>query len=359
MMNKIVKKILRKLHLVEANRQFREQCWHNDAWMIDEYHLPELTNSEVELFKQTWPCFPSVDKRDLTYLRMYKHVYGFNPYYLPDFQFYEYIIKKTNPSDLVKPFENKAMYDIYLSQLPIAKTLSKAINGKKFNGINRIINDDEELNILCTQRQFIIKPSKETGCGKGVKKVNLEKIQDKTIYLKKLLENYGSDYVVQEVIEQHPSMGNLNPTSLNTCRVTTMYFDGKISSSTILKVGKLNADKDNWFTSYFIGVSQEGKVLDYGFDAKLRRVTKTDNGTKFGGLQLPEYRKMISTVEYFHQLYFPMIGVLGWDVVVDKDNNIRVIEVNVDYPGIAGEQFASGPFFKERRDDIIEVLMKK
>ena len=355
-MSRIARKILRKLHLVSSIQPFREHCWRNDAWMINEYNLPELTSVEVESFKQTWPCFPSVDKRDLTYLRMYKYMYGFNPFFLPDFQFYEYIIKKTNPSDMVKPFENKAMYDLYLSKLPIAPTLTRAINGIKYDGEMNEINEASEIVILSRQTQFIIKPSKETGCGKGVQKVSIDAIEDKTSFLKKLLGKYGSDYLIQEVVEQNPTMSKLNPTSLNTCRVTTVYLNGKMSSSTILKVGKLNADKDNWYTSYFIGVTQDGVVFDYGYDAKLKRVTATDNGSKFGGIQLPEFQKMVSLMEYFHQLYFPMIGILGWDVVVDKDNNVRVIEVNVDNPGVAGEQFASGPFFQSRRDDIVKLL---
>lgn len=358
-MRKLIKKIRRKLHLDVANQAFREQCWNNDAWMIDEYHLPELTDEEVKIFKETWPCFPTVDKRDLTYLRMYKQVYGFDPYYLPDFPFYEYIVKRTNPADMVKPFENKAMYDVYLSQLPIAKTITKAVCGIKYDGENMQIDADEEVALLSNQKQFIIKPSKETGCGKGVQKVCLDNVRDVESFIRELIKKYGADYVVQEVIEPHPTMKDLNPTSLNTCRVTTMNFNGKISSSTILKVGKLKADKDNWFTSYFIGVSQEGVVLDYGYDAKLKRVTETDNGIKFGGIHLPEFDKMVAAVEHFHQLYFPMFGILGWDVVVDKDSQVRVIEVNVDFPGIAGEQFASGPFFKERRDDIISMLIKK
>ena len=65
---------------------------------------------------------------------------------------------------------------------------------------------------------------------------------------------------------------------------------------------------------------------------------------------------MVNLVENLHQYYFPNIGVLGWDVCVDKNNKIIVIEVNVDYPGIAGEQFASGTFFKSRRNDIIDYL---
>ncbi len=258
---------------------------------------------------------------------------------------------------MVKPFENKAMYDIYLPDIPIAKNITKAINGIKYDGNNRIISDAEELEILCDSTQFVIKPSKETGCGKGVRKITLDKVEEKQEYIKDLIKTYGNDYVISEVIEQHPDVSRLNPTSLNTCRVTTMNFNGKITSSTVLKVGKLNADKDNWCTSYLIGVGQNGDLMEYGYDAKLKQVTETDNGIKFGGIHLPEYSQMIIMVECFHRLYFPYIGVLGWDVVVDRDGNVRVIEVNVDYPCIVGEQFASGPFFKERRDDIIETLI--
>lgn len=251
----MLKKILRKIWHIAPNQAFREECWRHDAWMIDEYQLPELTDEEVALFQKTWPCFSSVDRRDLTYLRMYKHAYGFNPYFLPDFQFYEYIIKRTNPLNMVTPFVNKAMYDVYLPQLPIPKTVTKAISGIKYDGKSRRIDEDMEVALLCKQDKFIIKPSIESGCGKGVQKIILDNIDDKENYLRELIHKYGEDYITQEVIEQHPVIGKLNPTSLNTCRVTTLFFNGKMSSSTILKVGKQNADKDNWQTSYVIGVS--------------------------------------------------------------------------------------------------------
>ncbi len=46
-------KTLRRLHIIAPNQSFREHCWRNDAWMIDEYRLPELTNDEIERFKHT------------------------------------------------------------------------------------------------------------------------------------------------------------------------------------------------------------------------------------------------------------------------------------------------------------------
>ena len=111
-----------------------------------------------------------------------------------------------------------------------------------------------------------------------------------------LLSEYGRDYVIQKVVEQHSTLANLNPTSLNTCRVTTIYLNGKISSSTTLKVGKLNSDKDNWFTSYFIGVDDNGVVLNRAFDAKLKRVSKTDTGVELESLRLPKFKEMVNLV---------------------------------------------------------------
>lgn len=353
-MNKYIYKTLRKIGLIKSNQMFREHCWRNDAWMVDEYNLPELTDDEVKQFRDIWPCF-SVDKRDLSYIRMYKSVFGFDPYFMPDFQFYEYLIKQSNPTKLIEPFKNKALYDIYLPKIPTPEIICRSISGIKYDREMKQLNQEHEVSVLINQNKFVIKPSIDTGCGKGVRIVELP-LEDKEKFVNDLLSEYGRDYVIQKVVEQHSTLANLNPTSLNTCRVTTIYLNGKISSSTILKVGKLNSDKDNWFTSYFIGVDDNGVVLNRAFDAKLKRVSKTDTGVELESLRLPKFKEMVNIVECCHQYYFPNIGVLGWDVCVDKDNNIIVIEVNVDYPGIAGEQFASGTFFKSRRNDIVDYL---
>lgn len=62
-------------------------------------------------------------------------------------------------------------------------------------------------------------------------------------------------------------------------------------------------------------------------------------------------------VKKYHQKYFPNCGIIGWDLLIDEDDKVRIIEVNLDYPG-AEVQLCSGTIFKSFRDDICSILSK-
>lgn len=356
MFNILIQKI-HKLSRYFERKSFREHCWNNDAWLLKKYNLPKLTRDEYQNYCDTWSCF-KVSPKDLAYVRMYKKEYGFDPYFIPDYEFYRYVIPRTNPSSLVTAFKNKALYEVYFAQMPIIQNVTACFvgGGKYKNGMIQITKE-EELELLMQLNSFIIKPAFDSGCGKNVKKIDLTKVKNKEEYLNHLIQEYKSDYVTQEVLVQHPDIARLNPRSLNCCRVTSILLNNRFSYSTILKVGKSKSDVDNWQDSYVIGVDTEGKLLQYGYDSELNRVEQADNGIPFRGIQLPKYNEMIMLAEKFHRFYFPNIGILGWDMCVDINNDVRVVEINVDYPGVAGEQMASGTFFKDRRDDILNLLV--
>ena len=82
----------------------------------------------------------------------------------------------------------------------------------------------------------------------------------------------------------------------------------------------------------------------------------TDLGKAFSGIQLPYFSKMVAFTKEKHLKYFPHCGIIGWDIVIDSQDNVRIIEVNLDSPGVVGEQIASGTFFKDFRDEIISLM---
>ena len=113
-----------------------------------------------------------------------------------------------------------------------------------------------------------------------------------------------SDFIAQECLIQHPDIAKLNPTSLNCCRVTTIYISGKFGHATNLKIGKKGSKVDNWHSSYFCGVDTNGKVMKRGYTKDLQVVTSTDMGTPFDSIIIPNYKQMIQTLEHFHKKYF-------------------------------------------------------
>ena len=333
-------------------RYFRHTLYKRDRRFIKEHSLPKLSKNEWNSLKAAWPCF-KLKESDLIYLKLYKKEHGFDPYFISDYPL-QLILKRTNPLKQVEALQHKGLVDVWFPELNFPEVYVRCIAGILYDKDMNIITPEDSLRIIKRKDLFIIKPTVDTGCGKGVKRITTKDKTDNE--LNDILKSYKRDYIVQEAIKQSKEIEYLNPTSLNTCRVTSIHINGKWSSSTIFKVGKKGADKDNWSSSYFIGVNEDGTLKDCGYDNNLKKVYKTDTGIVFKNIKLPKFEEMISFTKKYHLKYFPQCGIVGWDIFIDSENNVRVIEVNLDSPGVVGEQIASGTFFKDFRDDIVKIM---
>ena len=159
-------------------------------------------------------------------------------------------------------------------------------------------------------------------------------------------------------MQQHESIAKLNETSLNSFRVTSIYLNGHYGAVTALKVGKKGAVRDNWNCSYWVNVENDGRLSEDAYDYNLKIVKQTDNGIKFKGLQMPYYEEMMSFVEKWHKKLFPNCGVVGWDITIDMNGQVRVIETNLDTPGTKIEQLCNFDFFRPFRDEICSIMSK-
>ena len=319
------------------------------------HDYPEITDDELKQVQQAWP-YMNLTKKDLTWSRIYKKEHGFSPYFVGVWQ--SFLLREVfNPYDQLSSFENKALTDIYFPELPFPKAYIRRIQGVYYDAAMSLLSEDEAVAFLASKLSYIIKPAFGTMQGKGVQKISLSGNRDEDEKLiRKSFKEHKSDFIVQEVVRQHPDVAALNPTSLNCCRVTTIYINGKSGFSTILKIGRKGSDVDNWHSSYMVGVSDDGVLNDYAYDYELKRVDKTDLGQSFGGFRLPCFAEMIELVESSHKRLFPNCGMVGWDVFVDENNKPRVIEANITKPGLVGEQLCSGTFLESFCNEINERM---
>lgn len=346
------------MRLLELRRQhlFRKSIYKRDFRFMKIHELKWLSKEELTEIRRVWPCF-DIQKEDLIYSMMYKKVYGFNPYFINDYQL-STILKKTNPYNQVVSLAHKAMIDVYFEELPLPKVYLKRIANVFFDDKMKIMSFDQAIQTLQDRQQFVIKPTISTGCGKGVRIVRLDSNKNNKETIANLISSYGRDFVAQEILVQNSDISILNPTSVNSCRVTSIFLNGRFGCSTILKVGKQGAEVDNWNSGYLIGVNEDGTLRSFGFDNNLNKVDVTDNGLSFSGIKIPHYEDMIEFVKEYHPRYFPNCGIVGWDILIDSNDNVRVIEINLDYPGVVGEQLCSGTFFKDFRNEICELVGK-
>lgn len=335
---------------VERVRHLQQNI--RDYKLIRKMHLPSLTKVEEMQIKQTWPCF-KFRSLDLGWTRLYKMKIGFSPFFLNDVQ-YSRLLKRINPSNQIIALQNKAMCDVYFPEIPFPEVYIRRLNGNYFDAQMNILSVDQACSLLLSHDNFIIKPSVDTRCGAGVIKVNCQ--GKNYMDIKQILESEGLNFIVQEVVSQHPVIHNLNQTSLNCCRIASIYIRGKFDYVASLKVGKKGAEIDNWNSSYFIGIDKNGKLHNVGYDSNINEVTHSDNGIPFAGLQYPNFSSMVALIECMHKKYFPNCGIIGWDLLIDKDGNVKVIETNLDFPGIRALQLCNSLFFESFHKEIIEVM---
>lgn len=315
--------------------------------------LPSLTREEKTLIRKTWPGV-HIYGMDFVNARVYKKIHGFSPYYLSPC-WYNELRSYFNPKDQLYSLENKAMCDIYFPELNFPNPIVRRLNGHFYDQGMKYITQDEAKAILEDEDSFVIKPSLGTEQGEGVVRVDVDKNCDLNVIFK----NAGPNFIAQKLVHQAPEIKRLNPSSLNCFRVTSLYFNGRFGFSTALKVGKEGSFRDNWNSAYWVNVNSDGQLDKVGYDYFLNPIYKTDNGIIFDGVRMPRYHEMISYIGKMHRKLFANCGVIGWDVTIDENYKICVIETNLWDPGANIEQFVCGDFFKSFRKEMLEYVNKK
>ena len=345
-----------KTHIKSQSKRNRrhKKCARKDAVLLSKGSFPKLTREEMKIYKRTWPSI-DLKNMDTAWARVFKREHGFSPFFVGLYQ--SCVLREVlNPRTQLHAFDNKAMSDIYFRDIHFANPYVRRIAGVYYDADLHPLTLEQAVDILKEKNEFIIKPALDSMQGKGVSKVTLDgDDKSKEMLILKHFSQIKKDFITQEVLKQHPDVARLNPTSINCCRVTSIYINGKFDATTILKIGKSGAFLDNWNSSYLVGVSRDG-ILN---DDSINKVTHTDNNIKIGGIQLPMFGEMIEMVERYHKKYFPNCGMIGWDLFVDDKSEIRCVEMNVTIPGFVGEQLCCGTFFEKFADDINEILVRR
>src|SRR5699024_7857205 len=134
--------------------------------------------------------------------------------------FYTKIEPFFNNSEFSKAYSDKTLYDLWFNKSYLPNTILKNINGIMYNREMEIVSFSEIIEELSRYRKLIIKASIESGWGKNINVItydNKEELKEKISYLKE-----EENFVVQEFINQHAVINNMNPSSVNTIRIMTL-----------------------------------------------------------------------------------------------------------------------------------------
>lgn len=196
-----------------------------------------------------------------------------------------------------------------------------------------LVSDREKaLAFLERHDVFMAKPINGT-CGKGIEKITAsQRGGAQKVYAE--LAASGDDWLLEEVIAQHPAVSALYPDAINTLRVVTIRKDGVIHIiCTYFRIGNHGRPVDNFNSGGMVAPVDEktGIVADRAIDKdKNLYAVHPQTGTPIQGFQFPDWEAALDLCCRAADRV-PQLGYLGWDVAFTPDGPV-LVEGN-EFPG--------------------------
>jgi len=322
--------------------------------MPDDVDLTDEQKAEIDAF---WKKYNFIDKMGYKDFKVFYNRSGiFSPYYVP-YYFNKFFIRPNLvPESYQHALQNKAYLHKTMPNAKQPKMVIRRVEGIYYDEQFRKISLDEAVEI-CHQRlesgkEIVVKPSGKSGGAGVVFFAEATKEELRTV-----LRTKGNLFIVQEAIKQHPEMAKLNPTTVNTVRMTSLLLDKEvIPVAALIKVGSPKARVDNFkHGGVLLGVNMDGTVQPWGLNVARERVTELPSGVTLGegGFErVPCWENVLETVKRAHY-DTPMIKLISWDVAIDDENEAEIIECN--YAGdLRMHQVLTGPVLGEHIGAVLD-----
>ena len=243
------------------------------------------------------------------------------------------------------------------------KVLFSCVKGFYLDAENRPTTLDAALAALHDYGRIFIKPSVDSMGGRCCVLAEVkEGIDAKSQQsLKDILRKMGDDFVIQECLVCHDSLKTIYPKSVNTFRVVTYRWKDKIYlGPAVLRLGKGGMDVDNATQGgIFLGVYPDGRLYDFAITKYgTRYYEHPDTSLRFSDYALPLFTKVTDAALRLHHA-MPQVGVSNWDLTIDEDGNVVLIEGNLQFGGVRLAQMACGvPVFGAHTAEMLQWVKK-
>ena len=217
------------------------------------------------------------------------------------------------------------------------------VNGL-FLGKNRTALDEREVKeVLFKNGEVVVYKLEGSGRGEGIF------LFDKDSFDTKKIQRLGNG-VFQDYIDQHPFFKKFMPSSVATLRLTTIIDNSGNPSvrACFLRIGRSVDTHVKGSSNIKTSVNLKTGELDApGYLPSWLTVDKhPDTDIAFAGRRIPNFDNCVSVALELQRL-IPYVPCVGWDMVVDRDNGIKVMEWNGGHNGIKFSEAAQGPCFSD------------
>jgi len=302
------------------------------------------------------------------WLKTYGNITGlWDHRYIPESLYYEVVEPCLNNKSFAKSFSDKNLYSLLLRSFNLPEVVVSNIDGVLYNSLLEPITPKMAADLILSNERIIVKPSVDSGGGKdiglwSVDRGGLASSTGARVSTEDIFVKYGSNFVIQKVIEQHSFYKQFNASSVNTVRMFTYRSPTDESIHilhTVLRVGAPGRITDNQASGGFAcGVNEEGRITGKAVDKYGKSYTGVNNIELEKGLKLEGFDEL-SKCAITVASHFYYSRLLGFDLCIDSDRKVRIIEVNNLNHEINFFQMLDGPLFKEFTEEVVSWCSKR
>jgi len=157
--------------------------------------------------------------------------------------------------------------------------------------------------------------------------------------------------VFQKYINQHDFFEEIMPNSVASIRLTSVVEDGgKVSCRTAyLRLGRSEDSHIKSSSAVKVPVDlASGQLQEKGYLVNWHSVVcHPDTHVVFGGKVIPKFNECVEYILETHLTKVPYCRSIGWDITVDRNEEIQLIEWNGAHNDIKFSEATQGPCFAD------------
>lgn len=261
--------------------------------------------------------------------RLYSRYCGPTPDIIPFDLLHNIVEPRLNPPALWLQYEDKNRFAEYVDPSLMPATVALRSNGGPIVFVSPLSSLSFPL---------IIKPSVNRSCGEGI--MRFERVggrylnADGTELTDRWLQSYGTDFILQEAIEQHPFMSNLCSTAVCTIRLAVYrsVVDGRAHvTAGVLRVGRNGSVVDNIVAGgRFVGIDVKTGALSDTFIGRFG-----DRSPVWNGVDISRQRLVVphwdSVVDLAVKVADAVVDhhLLALDIALASNEKPMLIEYNI------------------------------
>ena len=274
--------------------------------------------------------------------------------YFPEMLYTTRLEPRINPDAYCRLFNDKSLIETLYraadAEYRMPHTYLACCHGTLCDGSRNLLTQQAALRLMHDVGECVIKPTVETGSGKGVAVLNLRDGQDVRTgnSLEAILKGYGDAYIIQEKLKNSERIAAINASSLNTIRLITYIIEDQVKNvPPVLRLGVDGNEVDNIHKGGLcIGVRDDGCLLKtawqlgYG-DTATQFKQHPDSGIVFDGYYIGDIAKVIEVGKALHRMT-PHVGMISWDLTLDHHDEVVLIEATASRRACGSPRLSTG-----------------